>query len=67
MELTHDGFTFKITKLDTQWLQVLSEGWATPLHGFMREKEYLQSLQFNVLFKGAPSLTSFRSDSIPLR
>lgn len=35
-----------ITSLDLQWLQVLSEGWATPLSGFMREKEYLQSQHF---------------------
>lgn len=31
-----------ITILDLQWLQVLSEGWATPLKGFMREDEFLQ-------------------------
>ena len=34
--------SLSITKLDTQWLQVLSEGWVTPLRGFMREKEFLQ-------------------------
>ena len=33
-----------ITTLDLQWLQVLSEGWATPLYGFMREQEFLQVL-----------------------
>jgi len=31
-----------ITEVDLQWVQVLSEGWATPLKGFMREREYLQ-------------------------
>lgn len=31
-----------INTLDLQWVQVLSEGWATPLKGFMREDEYLQ-------------------------
>lgn len=35
-----------ITTLDLQWLQVLSEGWATPLRGFMREDEYLQASLF---------------------
>jgi len=30
-------------------LQVLSEGWATPLYGFMRERQYLQSLHFGQL------------------
>lgn len=32
----------EIGKIDAQWLQVLAEGWATPLRGFMRENEYLQ-------------------------
>lgn len=32
----------EITKIDLQWVQVLSEGWASPLRGFMREREYLQ-------------------------
>lgn len=36
-----------LTDLDMQWLHVLSEGWASPLRGFMREKDYLQSLHFN--------------------
>jgi len=35
-----------------QWVQVLSEGWATPLIGFMRETEYLQSLHFGCLING---------------
>ncbi|KAI4465955.1 bifunctional 3'-phosphoadenosine 5'-phosphosulfate synthase [Holotrichia oblita] len=39
----------EITELDLQWLQVLSEGWASPLKGFMREDQYLQVLHFNCL------------------
>ncbi|KFV69222.1 Bifunctional 3'-phosphoadenosine 5'-phosphosulfate synthase 2, partial [Dryobates pubescens] len=39
----------EITELDLQWLQVLSEGWATPLTGFMREAEYLQVIHFDTL------------------
>uniref|UniRef100_A0A9J8CU97 3'-phosphoadenosine 5'-phosphosulfate synthase 1 n=2 Tax=Cyprinus carpio TaxID=7962 RepID=A0A9J8CU97_CYPCA len=39
----------EITKVDMQWVQVLAEGWATPLNGFMREREYLQCLHFNCL------------------
>uniref|UniRef100_A0A8C1U708 3'-phosphoadenosine 5'-phosphosulfate synthase 1 n=1 Tax=Cyprinus carpio TaxID=7962 RepID=A0A8C1U708_CYPCA len=31
---------------------VLAEGWATPLNGFMREREYLQCLHFNCLLDG---------------
>jgi len=39
----------EINKLDLQWLQVLGEGWATPLTGFMKEREFLQSQHFNCL------------------
>ncbi|NXA42388.1 PAPS2 synthase, partial [Eudromia elegans] len=39
----------EITELDLQWVQVLSEGWATPLTGFMREAEYLQVIHFGTL------------------
>ncbi|XP_026059406.1 bifunctional 3'-phosphoadenosine 5'-phosphosulfate synthase 1 [Carassius auratus] len=42
----------EITKVDMQWVQVLAEGWATPLNGFMRESEYLQCLHFNCLLDG---------------
>ncbi|KAK9108736.1 hypothetical protein Sjap_016796 [Stephania japonica] len=39
----------KIGKVDLEWIHVLSEGWASPLRGFMRESEYLQCLHFNFL------------------
>ncbi len=35
--------------MDVQWLQVLAEGWANPLGGFMTEREYLQTQHFNCL------------------
>ena len=38
-----------VSELDLQWLQVLSEGWATPLKGFMREDQFLQCQHFNCL------------------
>ena len=38
-------FTFKLIDFS----QVLGEGWATPLTGFMREREYLQCQHFNCL------------------
>lgn len=41
--------TLSINTVELQWVQVLSEGWAYPLRGFMREDEYLQSLHFNTL------------------
>lgn len=39
----------KLTKIDFEWVHVIGEGWASPLKGFMRENEYLQSLHFNSL------------------
>uniref|UniRef100_A0A8C8LXI1 sulfate adenylyltransferase n=1 Tax=Oncorhynchus tshawytscha TaxID=74940 RepID=A0A8C8LXI1_ONCTS len=44
--------TVSITKLDLQWVQVLAEGWASPLKGFMREREFLQVLHFDTLLDG---------------
>lgn len=32
----------ELSEIDVQWLQVLAEGWAAPLTGFMREDQYLQ-------------------------
>ncbi|EGD83518.1 bifunctional 3'-phosphoadenosine 5'-phosphosulfate synthase [Salpingoeca rosetta] len=52
-----------IDKLTTQWLQVLSEGWASPLRGFMREKEFLQTIHFNALRKADGSMTNM---SVPI-
>lgn len=31
-----------VNEVDIQWMQVLAEGWAAPLQGFMREKQFLQ-------------------------
>ncbi|XP_026490139.1 bifunctional 3'-phosphoadenosine 5'-phosphosulfate synthase isoform X2 [Vanessa tameamea] len=53
----------EITKLDLQWVQVLSEGWAYPLKGFMREIEYLQALHSNCLTLGDSSLVN---QSVPV-
>ncbi|XP_042518013.1 ATP sulfurylase 1, chloroplastic-like [Macadamia integrifolia] len=39
----------KLSRIDLEWVQVLSEGWASPLRGFMRESEFLQTLHFNCL------------------
>lgn len=36
-----------ITDLDLNWLQVIGEGWAAPLKGFMREGTLLETLHFN--------------------
>ncbi|KAL6971690.1 Sigma1B-adaptin [Sarracenia purpurea var. burkii] len=42
----------KLSRIDLQWVHVLSEGWASPLRGFMRESEFLQTLHFNSLRVG---------------
>ncbi|KAL5702174.1 hypothetical protein ACHQM5_027421 [Ranunculus cassubicifolius] len=39
----------RLSGIDLQWVHVLSEGWASPLGGFMREHEFLQTLHFNCL------------------
>ena len=36
-----------ITDIDLNWLQVIGEGWASPLKGFMREGTLLETLHFN--------------------
>jgi 3'-phosphoadenosine 5'-phosphosulfate synthase len=36
--------SLEITAVDLQWVQVLAEGWATPLKGFMRADQFLQVL-----------------------
>lgn len=41
--------SLSISTVELQWLQVLSEGWAYPMKGFMREQEYLQVLHFNCM------------------
>ncbi|KYN41058.1 Bifunctional 3'-phosphoadenosine 5'-phosphosulfate synthase [Trachymyrmex septentrionalis] len=52
----------EIGKLDVQWLQVLAEGWAAPLKGFMREAEYLQVQHFNCLYENGVSI----NQSVPI-
>ncbi|XP_011700734.1 PREDICTED: bifunctional 3'-phosphoadenosine 5'-phosphosulfate synthase-like [Wasmannia auropunctata] len=54
--------TLEIGKIDVQWLQVLAEGWAAPLKGFMRENEYLQVQHFNCLHENGVSV----NQSIPI-
>ncbi|ESQ44644.1 hypothetical protein EUTSA_v10003175mg [Eutrema salsugineum] len=37
----------RLSRVDLEWVHVLSEGWASPLRGFMRQSEFLQTLHFN--------------------
>lgn len=46
-EYSKSLLSIKLDKIDLQWTQILSEGWASPLYGFMKENEYLQTLHFN--------------------
>jgi len=48
-------------QLDLQWVQVLAEGWATPLTGFMREREFLQCQHFGCLLDGGTT-----NQSVPI-
>ncbi|KAJ7979971.1 ATP sulfurylase [Quillaja saponaria] len=41
--------SIKLSRIDIQWVHVLSEGWASPLRGFMKQSEFLQTLHFNSL------------------
>nr|AGV54309.1 ATP sulfurylase [Phaseolus vulgaris] len=53
----------KLSRIDLQWVHVLSEGWATPLKGFMKEAEFLQTLHFNSLRLGDGSVVNM---SVPI-
>jgi len=53
---------YELSKVDTQWLQVLSEGWASPLGGFMREDDFLTSQHFNTITRDG----SKYNQSIPI-
>lgn len=52
----------EITHVDLQWIQVLAEGWATPLRGFMREDQYLQCQHFKIVEQNGDSI----NQSIPI-
>ncbi|OAY76075.1 ATP-sulfurylase 3, chloroplastic [Ananas comosus] len=53
----------RLNRVDVEWVHVLSEGWASPLRGFMREAEFLQTLHFNSLRLADGSLVNM---SVPI-
>ncbi|KAL3505996.1 hypothetical protein ACH5RR_031378 [Cinchona calisaya] len=55
--------SIRLSNIDLQWVHVLSEGWASPLKGFMREPEFLQTLHFNSLRLGDGSVVNM---SVPI-
>lgn len=54
--------SIEINEIDVQWLQVLAEGWAAPLTGFMREEEYLQTQHFRCLMQDSGEI----NQSVPI-
>lgn len=56
--------TLSLSTVELQWLQVLAEGWAYPLMGFMREKEYLQTMHFNCILN--EDQTMRENQSVPI-
>lgn len=57
----------KLSRIDLEWVHVLSEGWASPLGGFMRESEFLQTLHFNAIrVAGAGADGSVVNMSVPI-
>lgn len=56
--------SLEISTVELQWVQVLAEGWAYPLKGFMRENEYLQTLHFNCILSEDHSMRF--NQSIPI-
>jgi len=47
-----------ITDVDLNWLQVIGEGWAAPLKGFMREGTLLETIHFNSILVDPFNLTN---------
>ena len=56
----------QITEIDLQWLQVLAEGWAAPLTGFMREDEYLQCQHLRTCLSGIDGRSGEVNQSVPI-
>jgi len=52
-----------LTDVDTNWLQVVAEGWAAPLRGFMREGALVQTLHFNSLLVDASNASNSYLDT----
>jgi len=46
-----------LTDIDINWLQVVGEGWAAPLRGFMREGTLVQTLHFNSMLADPSNFT----------
>ncbi|XP_043278456.1 bifunctional 3'-phosphoadenosine 5'-phosphosulfate synthase 2 [Venturia canescens] len=52
----------EINEIDVQWLQILAEGWAAPLTGFMREDQFLRTQHLRYLSDNGAEV----SQSVPI-
>jgi 3'-phosphoadenosine 5'-phosphosulfate synthase len=52
----------ELTHLDMEWLQVIEEGWCSPLKGFMKENDYLSCLHFSMISRDR----MYYNQSIPI-
>jgi 3'-phosphoadenosine 5'-phosphosulfate synthase len=50
-----------LNDIDINWLQTISEGWAAPLKGFMREGTLLQTIHFNSILVDPFNITGSKS------
>ncbi|XP_051130016.1 ATP sulfurylase 1, chloroplastic-like [Andrographis paniculata] len=56
----------RLSAVELQWVQVVSEGWASPLRGFMREHQFLQALHFNSIRIGDGGGGAVANMSVPI-
>ena len=59
-----EGVSVTLRPQEKRWLQVLAEGWASPLRGFMRHAEFLGSLHFSATRGSQPG--SVESQPLPI-
>lgn len=50
-----------LNDIDINWLQTISEGWAAPLKGFMREGTLLQTIHFNSILVDPFNITGSKA------
>lgn len=60
--------SLNISTLDLQWVQVLAEGWASPLTGFMTEDQFLKvpDISGAIKLSGKGLLAEFSSPLMPM-
>lgn len=64
--LKKSGLSLSLTEEELQWVQVLAEGWATPLKGFMTEDQYLQSTHFEHIIHEVKGVRTYVPMPVPI-